>query len=359
MDIWSSSLVFWFSLGLVAGCRQDGTVSRSGMSVRPANQALTERSKPGPATADGWEPGPAEAWRECARALGIEHKGVNGQKLVDFELLLGPWISKGNASIVSVRAERGALVGELLSPGGEKTLLQGDAWKGVELRGRFRCPAKSTLILNVQARIRDVIPEGGGAGTAGDAWRYNLEILWPPAGSSAQSWMSDHTPGYAVAFEGVWDDRTGEHRSSDDMLTLPGDDTAVGKCSQHFHYRPWDTGDPASPKPMSELHAACVRMVRADYCGDGTSSTKQDTDVDVWDTANVNTKSPDRSGLRFEAAWTSKGAICLDHPRHPSLATPCASTLPVCRSPEEAKALARQKGLGDVLLFNASYKGRP
>ncbi|HSN97859.1 MAG TPA: ADYC domain-containing protein, partial [Candidatus Nanopelagicales bacterium] len=192
-------------------------------------------------------------------------------------------------------------------------------------------------------------------------WRYRLEILWPPAGSSAQSWTSRYTSGYAVAVEGVWNDRNGEHRSSDEVITLTGDDTAVGKCYQHFRYRPWDTGDPASPRPMPELHDACVRMVRADYCGDGASATEEGTEVDVWDTANVNTKAPDRPGLLFEAAWTSKGAICLDHLRHPGRKPPppCASALPACRSPEEAKALARQQRLGGVLLFNASYKGSP
>ncbi|WP_437587204.1 ADYC domain-containing protein [Sorangium sp. So ce1000] len=287
-----------------------------------------------------------------------EHWGPNGPKLTGIEFFRGKWISKGGASIVGVRVEQGALVGEVLSPGGQRALLKGDAWRDVQIRGHMSCPADGTLKLNVQARIRDVVPEGGGAGPSGDARRYKLEVLWPPVGSSPQSWTDEFTPGYAVALDGVWDDRTGEHRSRDDMLTLAGDDTAVGKCYQTWRYRPLDASEPARSKPMSDLHAACVRMVRADYCGDGKSATQTGTHIDVWDTANVNTKEPDMPGHGFEAAWTSKGAVCLDHRRLPT-EKECFPALPICHSPEVAKALAKQKGLGDALLFNASCKSLP
>ncbi|WP_437746996.1 ADYC domain-containing protein [Sorangium sp. So ce1504] len=129
--------------------------------------------------------------------------------------------------------------------------------------------------------------------------------------------------------------------------------TTLHKCQTHWRYLP----DPVSPSSMSELHAACVRMVSADYCGDGTSATIEGTPIDVWDTAGVHTKEPDSPGHGFEAAWTSKGAVCVDHLRWPELGRQCASALPICRSPEEAKAIAKQKGLGEVLLFNASCKG--
>ena len=353
--------VLWLSLVWVEGCNHQGTVSGSGTTAAPAEAATLHEAKLALATADPWEPGPAKAWKACnLNIAAVEHRGVNGPNLAGFEFFRSHGISKERALIVGVRVQQGVLVGEILSSGGEKTLFHGDAWKGVQLRGRIRCPyKKSALKLNVEARIRDVIAGGDHAGSAGDARRYELEILWPPVGSSAQRWTSQYTSGYAVALEGVWDDATGEHRSSDDMLTLSSDATAVGKCYQHFRYRPWDTGEPASLKPMPELHAACVRMVRADYCGKGESATEEKTPIDVWDTAHVNEKDQDRPGHGFEAAWTSKGAVCLNHPRWPRLAAPCASALPSCDSPKQAKELARQKGLGKVLLFNASCKGHP
>lgn len=362
-----AGLVLWLSLGLAAGCGKPGAVSEPGTTGTPveatAPRGYAEEATPhgpgsDPVASDGWEPGPIEVWQRCHKAL--EHQGVNGPKLTGIEFFRGKWISKGGASIVGVRVEQDALAGEILSSGGQRTQLKGDAWRDVQIRGHMSCPADGTLKLNVKARIRDVVPEGDGAGPSGDARRYKLEVLWPPVGSSPQSWTDKFTSGDAVALDGVWDDRTGEHRSTDDMLTLAGDDTAVGKCYREWRYRPLDAGDPARSKPMSELHAACVRMVRADYCGDGKSATQPDTLIDVWDTANVNTKDPDMPpGHGFEAAWTSKGAVCLAHRRWPKLGKECTPALPPCRSPEGAKALARQKGLGEVLLFNASCTSPP
>ena len=65
-----------------------------------------------------------------------------------------------------------------------------------------------------------------------------------------------------------------------------------------MHYKPWSTAaptadfaHPAGPvfrkhcmTPTRELlHEACVRMVRADYCGDGRSHTVDGMAIDVWD----------------------------------------------------------------------------
>ncbi|WP_437842618.1 ADYC domain-containing protein [Sorangium sp. So ce1153] len=206
-------------------------------------------------------------------------------------------------------------------------------------------------------RISDVAADG--VEPPSNARRYKLEVQWPPLPleGAAHRWVTICKSGYAIAFEGVWDDITGEHRSSGDVLTLAcdGNETAAAKCYQQWHYRPWDTGDPKHPKPMSDMHDACVRMTRADYCGDGTSATRDNTIVDVWDAANFNKKTSQKQGHGFEAAWTGKGAVCRNHLRWPALTPECASALPVCDSHEEAE----KKGLGDVLLFNTSCRNHP
>jgi len=340
--------ILWLSLGLVEACGGDGVVSGSTMTGAPTHAVTLDASELGPVTLDGSDLDPADVWAKCKKGIDFEHEGMNGPDLTDFEVVRNQWFV-AKEDWVGISAQQGALVGGTVYPGGTK-LLQGDAWIGAEFKGRLRCPNKHwperMLKLDVQARISAVIPTSDGAGLTA----YGLQILWPPVGSPAQSWTSKYTPGYAVALEGVWDDSTGEHRSSDEMITLTLESTAVGKCSQQFHYLPW---------VMPELHAACVRMVRADYCGNGTSATLKDTLVDVWDTANVNMKEPNSAARDFEAAWTSAGAVCLGHQRVPILAKPCAAALPSCHSPEEAKALAREGGFGDVLLFNASCEGVP
>lgn len=57
-----------------------------------------------------------------------------------------------------------------------------------------------------------------------------------------------------------------------------------------------------------EHHAACVRMVRADYCGDGTSWTTDGVPINVYDSLGINT---DDALWTVDAAWSPAGALCI------------------------------------------------
>ena len=63
-------------------------------------------------------------------------------------------------------------------------------------------------------------------------------------------------------------------------------------------------------------------MVRADYCGDGRSYTRDGTMIEVEDAFGIlgdgGLPSPTR---RFEAAWGPEGATCVDHVRVPARGT--------------------------------------
>jgi hypothetical protein len=73
-------------------------------------------------------------------------------------------------------------------------------------------------------------------------------------------------------------------------------------------YKPWkNSRDGVS---LWELHQACTRMLRADYCGDGTPHTRDGTRVEVYDTMGIQSPEPD-SGLSFEAGWRADGAVCV------------------------------------------------
>jgi hypothetical protein len=114
---------------------------------------------------------------------------------------------------------------------------------------------------------------------------------------------------------------------------------AIGKCVVAVGYRPWKSGaqecfssDPADCwTPTLEMHhEACVRMIRADYCGDGQTHTLDGIQVDIWDNAGVQQQLPYsdddalyRAGLAvpfgYEAEWTPNGARCISDilmPRH-------------------------------------------
>lgn len=86
---------------------------------------------------------------------------------------------------------------------------------------------------------------------------------------------------------------------------------AQGKCLR-FGYRPWATGPDGVS--MQDRYNACIHMVRADYCGDGTPTTVDGTIIDIFDDAGIQT--PDRrAGFTFEAAWSPEGAVCVAHVR--------------------------------------------
>jgi hypothetical protein len=86
---------------------------------------------------------------------------------------------------------------------------------------------------------------------------------------------------------------------------------AIAKCVR-FGYRRWtDTADGAALAP---LHAACVRMVRADYGGAGRPWTKNGMHIDVYDDHGV--QRPDNGpDDAFEAGWGPGGAVCVHHVR--------------------------------------------
>jgi hypothetical protein len=81
----------------------------------------------------------------------------------------------------------------------------------------------------------------------------------------------------------------------------------VAKC--------WNYGYPPIGG-MARYSAACVRMVRADYCGDGTTHTVPGVVIDMGDNLGINTWShTPGDGFVDEAEWGVEGATCLRTPR--------------------------------------------
>ena len=83
-----------------------------------------------------------------------------------------------------------------------------------------------------------------------------------------------------------------------------------GKCVR-FGYLPWNT---AHAIPLRDLYNACIRMVRADYCGNGTPTTKDGQQIDIYVDRGIQ-KPENAAGMDFEAGWTPEGATCVRHVR--------------------------------------------
>jgi hypothetical protein len=98
----------------------------------------------------------------------------------------------------------------------------------------------------------------------------------------------------------------------DSSFTLACTGGAAGKCIL-MGYGPWvRAADGTSMRPTFE---SCMRMVRADYCGNGIPHTRNGTGIEVWDPKGVQKDDTHVPGYTFEASWAPDGAVWLKRTR--------------------------------------------
>ena len=100
-------------------------------------------------------------------------------------------------------------------------------------------------------------------------------------------------------------------RDAADNLEFTCTSGAIGKCVR-FGYRQWTNAPDGTP--LAPLHAACVRMLRGDYGGQGQPFTNNGMKIDVYDPLGVQTVDS-LPGQAFEAGWSPNGAVCVHHAR--------------------------------------------
>lgn len=107
----------------------------------------------------------------------------------------------------------------------------------------------------------------------------------------------------AYLVPGLWDDH---HLGSGGGLSIACRGSSVAKCAE-YGYRPW-----SRRSGMRALHKACVRMLRADYCGDGRSFTVDGTLIGHADRMGMHSVP---STWELEATWSPAGATCIERTR--------------------------------------------
>jgi hypothetical protein len=112
-----------------------------------------------------------------------------------------------------------------------------------------------------------------------------------------------------IPLKGEWD-KTGAYIESSKLVTFSCTSGVLGKCVR-FGYKPWKN---IQGQSLRDFHQACTRMVRADYCGNGNSHTREGTLINIYDVLNIQTPTPN-NGMVFEAAWRPEGATCINRPR--------------------------------------------
>ena len=153
----------------------------------------------------------------------------------------------------------------------------------------------------------------------------------------------------ALPLAGRWD--YGKGQAGDGRRLSAGErevsfvcpDGALFKCVR-LGYRPWQGPE------LQKLHEACVRAVRADYCGVGLSMTETGTEVNYYDALGVQKDTRDWS---FEAEWTAEGARCVSGARRGKAAL--AHVKESC--PERLRACGGLKdGKGEAGVIYTEYK---
>lgn len=151
----------------------------------------------------------------------------------------------------------------------------------------------------------------------GEIVLYKLSVRDPLTGA----WSSLCAPdadGLSRGFplNGTWTP-SGEHLPGQGAFSISCTSGASGKCVR-LGYKPWKT----SPDGISlwDYYQACTRMIRADYCGNGQSHTRNGTPIVVYDRLGIQDVEP-LPGASFEAVWGPDGAVCVRRVRIPEEAS--------------------------------------
>jgi hypothetical protein len=212
------------------------------------------------------------------------------------------------APLTHLRAEAGQLAGRTRD--GRR---QGMDFIGAELVGNLGSGDALPL------RIRDIVR---GPGANADLLLYDVDYYdanagaWRPACADA-----DGARTLAVPLPGRWDYRSGvrgggDYHNESGVFTFACASGAVGKCVL-WGYRPWKRFNGES---LASYHQACTRLVRADYCGKGTSYTQNGRVINVYDHLGIQ---QDTEGWVAEARWDEHGARCFRARNRSTAPVPC------------------------------------
>lgn len=118
----------------------------------------------------------------------------------------------------------------------------------------------------------------------------------------------------AVLFPGDVDERM-RCRADTTTFRLSCVSGVQAKCLR-WVYQPWRTA-PLTGESLTRHFNACIRLARADYCGDDQPSTRDGTMIDIYDRIGAQEPEYNSGALAFEAGWTENGTVCVHPTRIP------------------------------------------
>ena len=182
--------------------------------------------------------------------------------------------------------------------------MNGISMNGISMNGtQLNGATLSALLGNgdtAQLRVDDVAALADGNN---DVLAYAVSISTDAGWQPLCGYESDGSVRQALAVAGSWNYQTGAWSESTDEFTFACRHASIAKCVELGYKSSIGFGD--------HQHA-CVRMLRADYCGDGVSHTVNGTPINLYDAVGVQL---DSESWPVDAEWTPDGALCLYHHR--------------------------------------------
>jgi ADYC domain len=229
----------------------------------------------------------------CTVAIGFDHLAAPGEVIAnsDLRIVAGHFASVGNFGFGP-----GGPVGRIIEANGMR--------------------------LRIDAAAAD--PHDA----TGEVTLYRFSRL--DADGAATPYCQGDYGGLGFPMAGVW--TAGVHTHAPGQISVICLGTAAARCVD-LGYRPWRKTPNGAD--LWNYHQACVRALRADYCGTGQSHGDEQHGLALYDRLGIQ---PLRAadGMSFEAAWDADGASCVNHMRVPArmtlkdLRTECAN-LPKAR----------------------------
>lgn len=131
-------------------------------------------------------------------------------------------------------------------------------------------------------------------------------------------------PVWATVMTEVFDPGTGDELAGDGSeFTFGCRFYGIQKCQEYGYPKDKKTKERKSGvdkvRRYNDYHASCLRMVRADYCGDGVPHTYDGTLIDIYDhllnNNAISTSTNGSDGWYLESEWDSDGAHCINKTR--------------------------------------------
>jgi hypothetical protein len=227
----------------------------------------------------------------------LNGRSLNGQELD--QLLVSVDLAGarlGGAALEGVGLEGSAFRGSL-----DGRALSGQDFTGVSFTGRLG--GGGTVALRVDGMAQ-------GSGVDADIWSYRVSYREPSDGHWYPICLDEQgAAAGAIPVEGRWDYRQGvpgggAKLAAPGTFTFACEGAAIAKCVR-YGYKPWAKA--ASGESLAAHHQACTRLIRADFCGDGTSYTVNGQWVNLYDVLGVQ---DDTERWVAEAEWDEGGARC-------------------------------------------------